>query len=215
MSVALVLVGGVTRVVTYQVIADPEHKISRLLNRLDLGHEPSLPNWWSSLLWLGCAGLALVCSRGPTNAKESRRRPFQLLALLFVVLAIDEAVMIHELADATLHEMLNTSGLLYFAWVIPGAIFVVCIVLLFGKFVLGLPGLTRNKLILAGVVFVSGAIGCELFEGALYESNQLESVSFTLLQCVEELLEMLGVILCADALLTLIAGQQLRVVVDS
>ncbi|MEM7452777.1 MAG: hypothetical protein AAF456_00350 [Planctomycetota bacterium] len=200
-SAALVVLGGAVRVVTYQVLNDPEGKTARLLSRFDLGMEPSIPNWWSSLLWLLNAGVAMCCLKILERSNNRQRQMFGLLAILFVILALDEAVMIHELADATLQGWLNTGGLLYFAWVIPGAIFALACAAAFGKFVFELPPVVRNKIFVSGAVFVSGAIGVELLEGPLYESGNSESVMFTVFQCIEEGLEMLGIILCIDALL--------------
>ena len=200
-SAILVVIGGCVRVITYQVLADPEGKVARLLGRFDLGLEPSLPNWWSSLLWVLNAVVAIGCLHIMEKSDVRQRRMFGLLAALFVLLALDEAIMIHELADATLQTWLQTGGFLYFAWVLPGAAFALFCAFAFGHFVLKMPPVVRNKIFISGIVFVGGAIGVELLEGPLYESGNSSSVLFTVFQCIEEGLEMLGIVLCIDALI--------------
>jgi hypothetical protein len=57
-----------------------------------------------------------------------------LLAIIFVFLSIDETAVIHEKLWKPLHLSLETTGLFYYAWVIPYGIVSILIPLFFFKF---------------------------------------------------------------------------------
>ena len=52
-----------------------------------------------------------------------------MLALLLLVMSADEIVSAHEHVSDELHEAFDTGGILFFAWVVPGAVVVVIAVL--------------------------------------------------------------------------------------
>ena len=73
---------------------------------------------------------------------------------------------------ARLHEHLGrlqsvwkTHGIFYFAWVIPGGIFVAIVGLLYARFLAHLPPTTRRGFILSAVCFVGGALSVEALGG--------------------------------------------------
>lgn len=197
----IVLVGGLSRVVIYEVAPDDEHRLARAMKRFDLGHEPSIPNWYSSLALVASAGLLAVIAAAKWKSRDAFRRHWALLSILFLLLAVDEAVMIHEMADRTLHDLWHTTGPLYFAWVVPGAAFASTVGLLYLRFLTHLDPRTRNRFLAAATLFIGGAIGIEMVEGVVVESHGLESLCFTVVQCIEERLEMLGIVLFLYALL--------------
>jgi hypothetical protein len=53
----LVIAGTIANWVIYHWAQTPEAPVARLFRRLDLGHEPSLPNFYSSLALILCAVL--------------------------------------------------------------------------------------------------------------------------------------------------------------
>ncbi len=201
----LVCVGTVANVIIYKVAPSPEHKLAKVMHRFDLGFEPSIPNWYSSIALLACS--LLLTTIGLANKRVNARYSFHwfALAFLFMFLALDEAVMIHEMADATLHDWLNTSGILYFAWVIPGAVFTLCAGLYFFKFLLELESRTRRLFVIAGAIFVGGAIGAELIAGVIVDGQGIEggftSLQLTFEQTLEELMEMMAIVLFLYALM--------------
>ena len=88
---------------------------------------------------------------------------------------------------------------------VPGATFALVVAIAFLRFVLALdPGL-RRQVMLAGALYVGGALGVELW-GASYASvHGLDNVGFMLIATVEETLEMLGQIVLAHALMQSLA----------
>ncbi len=102
--------GFFANIVIYQVAPSPEHKLARLMHRLDLGHEPSLPAFYSSLALLASAALLAVIAIKQRREKGRFSTHWGVLSAIFVVLAIDETIMIHEMVSNYLHDALHTSG---------------------------------------------------------------------------------------------------------
>lgn len=207
----LVVFGAIANVVIYHVAPHEQHGLARLMARFDLGQEPSIPSWYSSLLLLASSLLLLLI--GHSRSRSDPNKPYWCgLAFVFLILAIDEAVMFHELVDTAMHNWLGLGGVFYFAWVIPGALFVSCFGLLFLRFLSRLAPRTRWLFIASGAIFVAGAIGMELVAGLIFEragspEAAVRSLAHTASQTVEEFFEMLGVTLFIYALLDFISRE--------
>lgn len=61
-----------------------------------------------------------------------------------------------------MRTLLGTGGVFYFAWVIPGAAFVCLFALAYLGFLLAMPRPIAMTMVLAGIIYVSGAIGAEM-----------------------------------------------------
>lgn len=200
--ILIAAVGSTANYLIYNVAPDPEHRIARVLRRLDLGHEPSIPAFYSSLALMACAVLLGVIAVSVWRSSGDYFRSWLGLSILFVLLAIDETIMVHEMVDTALHESLGLGGIFYFAWVIPGSIFAALFAAAYLKFLLHLDSLTRWRFVTAGALFVLGAVGMEMVAGLIADSSLgLQSVAHTISQTVEESLEMLSVVLFIFALL--------------
>lgn len=166
--------------------------------------ETSLSTFFSSLILIISSGLLYVISRFKKQNKKNL--PWIILSAIFLFLSIDESISIHEKLIVVFREYLNVSGLLYFAWVIPYGILLIIFIILYIPFLIKLEKNTRNLFILSGIVFVSGAIGIELFEGQRYELNG-EDFGFAIYYTIEESLEMLGISIFIYSLLKFISKQ--------
>ncbi len=198
--VVLIGVGGLAHFVTHHVAPHQNHPIAKVMHRFDLGHEPSLPNWYSSLALLAVAGMAGLLARAERGADPRQARSWVQFSALFVALAVDEAILIHELANVPVRGLLGTSGALYFAWIIPGAGFALAVALFFRRFLFALEARTRNLIVASGAIFVSGAIGVEMLEGIIVPTLGVGSLDYTAAEMIEEGLEMCGVVLVLYAL---------------
>jgi len=117
-------------------------------------------------------------------------------------LTFDEATAIHESIGDHFesYDYVDASGFLYFMWVVPYGVAVGVLGLFFLKFVFSLPAQTRNLFIASGTIFLSGAIGLEVFGAREADLNGLETITYCVLYTFEELLEMLGIVLFIYAL---------------
>lgn len=211
----IVITGAVANYALHNLAPHPQHPVADVLKRFDLGHEPSIPAFYSSVAMLACAFGLLVLGLHDPQGGHTRRRYWLALAALFACLAIDENVMFHEMGTAMM-ERLNWSGPFYFSWVIPGAIFSILVALAFTPFLIDLPRRTGGLILLSGAVFVSGAIGMELVAGVIFqnastEQEAMRSIAHVISQAIEEGLEMVGVAIFFCALIDYAKQSRLQI----
>ena len=141
---------------------------------------------------------------------------WSILSGIFLLMSIDEVAKIHEALGETVAAVLgfvgySPGGLLYAAWVIPGAIFVFVVALAYLRFFFDLPKKTRLWFLVAGALFVVGALGMEMLNSRLssfYGWEGLESMPnkvkmiIAVQTALEELFEMSGVVVFIYALLS-------------
>ncbi|WP_009632222.1 hypothetical protein [Synechocystis sp. PCC 7509] len=159
---------------------------------------------WSALLF--CAMLLAIVAKIKQVAGDRHVNYWKALAIIFVYLALDEAIAIHEKFIEPLRSSLNTSGFLYYAWVIPGAIFAFAVFLGFLKFINALPPKTKRLFLTAGAVFIGGAMGMELLSGAYTELYTNNNFITSILTSIEEFMEMMGIVIFIYALLSYISS---------
>ncbi len=174
-----------------------------LVGFLSLSYEGNLPTWYASSLLLLCAvQLGLIARALP--AGDRLRWHWWLLVVLFAYMSLDETVELHE----HLGGHLDTGGVLYFDWVIPAAAVVVLLGLLFLPFLRRLPATSRRRFVLAGALYVGGALLMELPLGWWTERAGPETLGYALIDWVEESLELAGVSLFLLALVAHRAEEQ-------
>lgn len=141
--------------------------------------------------------------------KKSGERYIYWLGLvaIFLFLSIDEFVMIHDRLNATLRSTLNVSGFLHFAWIIPYGIAVIIFVFIYTKFVFRLPSRTRILFIIAGSIYISGAIGFEPIEEKFFELYGYKNVAYVALCTIEEIFEMAGIVVFIYALTSYLGSE--------
>ena len=165
--------------------------------------EGNIPSIYSAAAILFSA--FLLWSIGKLENEKAKKRTFywKLLSLIFIFLAIDELISIHESFSDDSKDLLgNTTagGLLHFAWIVPYALIFGFFALFMMKFLFQLPAATRNLFITAGIVFVSGAVGMEMIGGRYVFYHGKEELQYALMITFEEVLEMVGVVIFIYAL---------------
>ena len=75
---------------------------------------------------------------------------------------------------------------------------------MFRQFIYNLPLRTRNSFLLAGSIYVAGALGWETIGGYLADVNGLDTTSYWLAATIEELFEMFGILIFIHSLLVYI-----------
>lgn len=178
-----------------------------LISLFDFHREDNIPTFFSFFLLALSAGLLFFIARVHRYDTQKRRR-WQLLGGIFIFLSLDELLSIHEVLMRPTRYLLRNIldaqefGVLYFAWFIPYGFALLFIVLYFLRFVFSLPRIVCAQFILAGVIFVSGAVGMEMIEGKIREMYGYQSILYHLAFTIEETLEMGGIILFIKSLLT-------------
>jgi hypothetical protein len=181
-----------------------EQIISRYFN---FDEESNLPSLYSALA-LGFCSYLLALINTIQKAQQSKYAKYwKALSLIFLGLAIDEACSLHELSIPLLRGAINAKGVLYFTWVIPAFFLLIVFLIAFRKFIQNLPTKTKTLFILAGIVYVSGALGMELIGGYIADSSGYNNMVYGMASSMEELLEMLGIVIFINGLLSYIQSQ--------
>ena len=164
-----------------------------LVEHLSLSYEGNVPTWFSSSLLLACAIAAGTIARDATQW----RRHWWGVAGVFGYASMDEAAEIHE----HLGGLIGTHGVLYFDWIIFAIAILGVLSLVYLRFVIALPRATRVGLIVAGTIYLGGAVGMELPLGWWTEHHGHDGLGYALIDWVEETLEMIGATWALFALL--------------
>lgn len=189
-----------------------------IANLLYVDMEQNLPTLYSSLMLLVAALLFGVIAHAHGRGDRAYVRHWAALSLTFALLTLDEFASIHEQATPRVRGLLHIGGgpIFVVAWVVPGAALVAAFGVAFLRFLRHLPRPTRRRLLAAGILFLSGAIGLELVSGS-YAAHGGLNMSYVLIATVEETLEMVGAAVLLYGLLAYIAvtfpdtGWRLRV----
>ena len=197
----LIGTGTVANSVSHQLAPSPEHKIVKLMNRFDIGFEPSLPNWYSSMTLLAASVLLALIGLSRNRLRQRFSFHWFVLAVLFLGLSIDEGVRFHEMIHTVIVSRMDVHGIFYFPWVVPALIFVGIVGLSYVPFLKNLDRRTAFYFVSAGAIYVLGAVGMDMAGGVVVEQFGMDSFSHTMTQLFEELFEMLGVVLFLYALL--------------
>lgn len=221
MALALLIAGVYLVSVLVQVaLLAGDYRIPRNIVRLvDLDQENNLPTWLSSTNLLISAILAAFI----TKAKQAQRDAYTLywlgLCLVFLYLSVDEAASLHEAPNDRLRHVLGTSGgALFAAWVIPAMAVVSIFAGLYLRFLFSLPRRIQALIVLAGMLYVLGAVGFEMlswsYRAPMFDpENHLASrdLTYMMITHLEEFLEMLGVALFIYALLSYIEIERISI----
>lgn len=187
-----------------------DRRLERTVEAFHFDQEGNIPTIFSFLLLLGSAVILWLISHSHRLKGESWI-PWKGLAIIFIYLAVDEAIQIHEMFNELTSRFSGTlaSGI-KFPWVIPYSILVVIFGLVYLPFLMRLPKYFRKMFVLSGLVFVTGAIGFELLGGKRIDVAGEDFVYGTIMT-LEETLEMTGVGLFIYTLLSYMASKKFQV----
>lgn len=189
----------------------PDYPSRDMLNAwFNVDSEESFATFYSTYALQACALLLFAISHLTKLSQGRFLRHWQLLSLIFVGLSFDEALSFHERAIGPLRDLFHTTGFLYYAWVMPAAIFVAVVLLGYLKFLIALPKTTRRLFLTAGSLFVGGAVVMEMVGGKVL-SMHLPEMAYILAVTCEEFLEMLGIVIFLYALLSYLKSQLINI----
>lgn len=212
--IAVLLAMHITQLVFYFHIDDPE--LFDFVEIIDFDYEANLPSFYSSTAILFCAVLLWFIGLQKRRQQEPFKFHWLGLAIIFTFLSIDEAIALHEdIGDIVEHmHWFDAKGLLYFAWVVPYGILLALFGLSYFKFVFALPKQTMIQFVGAGLLFISGAVGIEIFSAREADINGTETIYYSMLYTVEEIFEMVGIVIFCYGLLRYIETQSGKVSVE-
>jgi len=182
-----------------------------LARLFDFFHENNFPSYFSALLLLGAAGLLALIGCSTVDAFRRYRFHWFLLALVFAFLSCDELLALHERLMLPTRESLNTTGLLYAAWIIPYGAALLALAVFYWRWFIALPAVTRWRFLTAAGLFLMGAIVLEALSGAEWESHKTRTLLLDSYIFFEDVFEMAGAIVFIWALLLELARARMTI----
>lgn len=158
--------------------------VETLVDLFSLSYEGNVPTWYASSLLFTCA---LVLTAIALDAGRHRVHWYGL-AIGFFTMSLDEAIEIHE----HLGGLVDGDGPLYFDWVIPAALLVAAVAALYLPFLRALPARRRRQFIMAGAIYLGGALVVELPLGWWTQRAGDDNATYALIDWIEETLELVG-----------------------
>jgi hypothetical protein len=128
---------------------------------------------------------------------DSRAAQWLLLAVIFLLLAVDESAELHEMSVRPFRDFAPwlATGIFYWAWVLPAIVLVAYVAWRFAGFVFNyLPPDTRRHTVVGAALFVGGAVGVEMPEARYVEQHGMDNFAYGMFVLVEEVLEMVGIL---------------------
>ena len=165
-----------------------------LERQFNLVNEANIPAWYSAVALLFSALLLTVVAARERQAGGVDARHWAGLALIFYYLSLDEAAQIREMMKV--FDGLRPTGVFFYSWILVGGGVVGLLGVLYLGFLTRLPAATRWVFVLAGSLYVTGALGVEMLESRYhYLTHTWTDLPYGLMVGVEETLEMSGIAL--------------------
>lgn len=168
--------------------------------RFDLDGEGTLGAYVSALMLLAAAALLAVITVAERRDGRPRWPYWALLGLGFLWMSVDEAIALHELLNRPLREILGRPAFAA-AWTVAGGLIAAVAALVAMPLLRSLDPRRARLFLLAGGIYVGGAVGIEYLGGMLIEGGLRDSWIWSVELVVEEGAEMGGVALFLYALL--------------
>ena len=207
----LLVLAGIAGQLSRHVFGHGEvHELVRLF---DFDVEGNVPTLFSVLLLLFAALLLAVIAASRKRQAEPDAMKWGVLAIGFLFMAIDEAASIDVLLILAARALLGQAApdIFHWAWIIPGIAIVLLFALYFIGFILRLPPRMGYTSLLAGFLYVGGAVGCELIAEHYAKLHGTRSLVYNVFAAVGESLEMAGSIIFIYALLRYLADNRQEV----
>lgn len=175
--------------------------------------ENNFPAFISALFLMLAGILSLIMGYSKSSGENRYHEKWKVLGYLFFFLACDEAIQIHEVISRGIRSNFGEQlpDFLHYAWVIPYALLVIGAVSYFFKFVWNLPRRIRNLILMAGSVYVFGALGVEVVESYVFSQVGVDNLWYQFLVTAEESMEMLGVTIMCYALVDHLSSHAIEI----
>ena len=185
-----------------------EHGLVRLLFSLFfLDGEGNVPAIFSTWLFLLNAVIFLIVWKAACLSGDSHKI-WLFLSSVFVFLALDESISIHERLINPLRQALGATGVFYYAWIIPYGIGVVVLSIVAIPVFWRMQKRIRFWFGLSAATYLVATIGLEMISGKyLVMMNEQKDIVWIFMVTLEESLEMVGLIILVYAQLLLLRNK--------
>ncbi len=158
----------------------------------NIGADQNLPTLFATTQWLLASAVSWNIAFNLSENKKHFRGWFAI-ALISLFIAADEYLMLHEMTVEPVRALVPDYSFLWFAWVIPYGILTLVLAAILCSFIFSLPRRTIMLLFIAGITFVTGAMGFEMLGAVQVANDNDASITYAAFYTCEEVLEMIGV----------------------
>ena len=191
------------------------------LRLLDVRGEQSIPAYVSAINLLLASILIFIIYSYEKSNKQNGAGYWLFLSILFLYLSIDESASIHENFE-NVHRYLVRKELISpildtHQWLPFGVFFIFAVSIVLLPFVRKLPADTRRYFLIAGCVFITGAVGFEYLGAWMRKTGFVESRqdwAYLIRRLFEEGFEMYGVAIFNCALYREILRRKISVLIN-
>ena len=215
---------NIVRAIVFLVLANLALRLSlyyfddptrlRTLQTFNLAAEQSLGAWFTSILHALAAALLFVIATDSRRRGDGLAGRWSFLGFVFLFLSVDEAASLHETLNPYARRIVGSRGVLRYPWLVFGAAFAIGFGAAYLPFLRRIASRTALRFLVAGALFVLGAVGFEMLDGYYVSRGLIGTPKHILATTVEETLEMIGVSLFLRALLLETATRSRAVVID-
>lgn len=196
MSLGLMLVVAQIAIVTLRFGFGFEY-VKGFVPLFNMDGEGNVPAFLSFIQILLAALILFFIAQLERKYAEEYVWQWFVLSAGFFLMALDEGIQLHERLGGPVKAALGSEtanvGIFYAVWTIPAGIIVILLGLAFLKFLLALEAVHRFRFMLAGALYLSGAIGMELVGMYYFKSVGGDDAVFGVLVTIEESLEFFAV----------------------
>ncbi len=179
----------------------------------NLNSEGNFPALFSSLLLLVCSFLLFLIFNIEKTRASYYSTTWFTLSLIFLYLAIDENISLHEYAGRIpnkIDDFERFSGFLYYPWIMPAIVVLGILGFIFFEFIRDLPKSTKRQFLIAAFIYIGGAVGIEAI-GANHDMIYgRDNIIYSLIVMAEELCEMVGLAIFINALIKYIIRSKIN-----
>ncbi|MGI9175892.1 MAG: hypothetical protein ACR2GR_11300 [Rhodothermales bacterium] len=219
-KVLLVLLGvvgflGFAHLAVYAIqilLQDRQHELGGFATFFRLSREANLPTFVSALNLLAASLLLSLIAYHKRRLGDAMRWHWAVLAGGMLLMSVDEAAQIHEglVGRAVAHVTGPMEGIFNYVWYLAYLPLIALLAVMYIPFLRRLPTRYALGFMLAGLLFVGGAVGVEMIE-SLLNYRGTRHLFWTLSLFVEETCEMLGIVVFIYMLLCYIAEEGIAV----
>ena len=181
-----------------------EYFLDLLMKGFYVDNEANIPTYFNTIILFIPSFLLAIIGAWKKTIGDKFRFAWIGLSIVFLLLSIDEAAVLHETLIKPMRSLFNYEGyggLFYFAWVIPGLGAVLLFVITYFRFFLHLSN--KYKILFAAslLIYVSGVIGGEMLSGHFADTIGFKNFIYAKYTSLEESLEWIGAIMIIYSLL--------------
>lgn len=212
LTIFILLIGNIVTIILLPVFDYNYNK--SIIRMFNFNTEQNIPTLFSFLILGISSCLLFFIAKSNKNTKQDFKY-WLFLGFVFMFLAVDEAVSIHEIIGVIVQKKYKTEGVFYFAWIIPYGILLLLLLIPLKTFLQKLPKNILRLFLISGLIFVIGAIGFEMVGSKIWYDTGKNNMNYLITYSIEETLEMIGISLFIYALLKYITITQLKPIVIS